>query len=122
VSQSYKFDHGGGFVELLAAEQSFSSTSWYQGTADAVRKNLQHFKNNDFEYALILSGDQLYQMDFQAVLQAHIEHQADLTVATIPVAAREASALRASCRSDPANRIHPLRGEAQGSGSGAGVR
>jgi glucose-1-phosphate adenylyltransferase len=70
VSQSYKFDHfSGGFVELLAAEQSFSSTSWYQGTADAVRKNLQHFKNNDFEYALILSGDQLYQMDFQAVLQ-----------------------------------------------------
>jgi len=105
VSQSYKFDHfSGGFVELLAAEQSFSSTSWYQGTADAVRKNLQHFKNNDFEYALILSGDQLYQMDFQAVLQAHIEHSADLTVATIPVAAREASAL-GIMQVNPENRI-----------------
>ena len=105
VSQSYKFDHfSGGFVELLAAEQSFSSTSWYQGTADAVRKNLQHFKNNDFEYALILSGDQLYQMDFQAVLQAHIEHSADLTVATIPVAAREASAL-GIMQINPENRI-----------------
>jgi glucose-1-phosphate adenylyltransferase len=105
VSQSYKFDHfSGGFVELLAAEQSFSSTSWYQGTADAVRKNLQHFKNNDFEYALILSGDQLYQMDFQAVLQSHIEHSADLTVATIPVAAREASAL-GIMQVNPENRI-----------------
>jgi len=105
VSQSYKFDHfSGGFVELLAAEQSFSSTSWYQGTADAVRKNLQHFKNNDFEYALILSGDQLYQMDFQQVLQSHIEHSADLTVATIPVAAREASAL-GIMQVNPENRI-----------------
>ncbi len=105
VSQSYKFDHfSGGFVELLAAEQSFSSTSWYQGTADAVRKNLQHFKNNDFEYALILSGDQLYQMDFQSVLQAHIDHSADLTVATIPVAAREASAL-GIMQVNPENRI-----------------
>jgi len=88
----------------LAAEQSFSSTSWYQGTADAVRKNLQHFKNNDFEYALILSGDQLYQMDFQAVLRAHIEHSADVTVATIPVAAREASAL-GIMQVNPENRI-----------------
>ena len=105
ISQSYKFDHfSGGFVELLAAEQSFSSTSWYQGTADAVRKNLQHFKNNDFEYALILSGDQLYQMDFQAVLRAHIEHSADVTVATIPVAAREASAL-GIMQVNPENRI-----------------
>lgn len=66
ISQSYKFDHfNGGFVELLAAEQSFSDTSWYQGTADAVRKNLMHFRNHNFDYALILSGDQLYQMDFQ---------------------------------------------------------
>ncbi|MEY3275443.1 MAG: hypothetical protein RL153_708, partial [Verrucomicrobiota bacterium] len=69
VSQSYKFDHfSGGFVEILAAEQSFSSTSWYQGTADAVRKNIQHFKNNHFDYALVLSGDQLYQMDFREIV------------------------------------------------------
>jgi len=51
ISQSYKFDHfSGGFVEILAAEQTFSDTSWYQGTADAVRKNLLHFLNHDFEY------------------------------------------------------------------------
>jgi len=64
ISQSYKFDHfAGGFVEILAAEQTFADTSWYQGTADAVRKNLVHFLNHDFDYALILSGDQLYRMD-----------------------------------------------------------
>jgi len=94
VSQSYKFDHfGGGFVELLAAEQSFSSTTWYQGTADAVRKNLTHFQNTDFDYALILSGDQLYRMDFRRILEAHVESSADLTIATIPVSARDAGAL-----------------------------
>src|SRR6188474_3425653 len=61
ISQSYKFDHfSGGFVEILAAEQTYTDTSWYQGTADAVRKNLQHLENTDFRYALILSGDQLY--------------------------------------------------------------
>ena len=63
ISQSYKFDHfSGGFVEILAAEQTFSDTSWYQGTADAVRKNLNHLLNHDFDYCLILSGDQLYRM------------------------------------------------------------
>lgn len=94
ISQSYKFDHfGNGFVEILAAEQSFSSTSWYQGTADAVRKNLVHFKNNAFEYALILSGDQLYRMDFRRIIEAHEQSSADITVATIPVVEREAKSL-----------------------------
>ena len=68
ISQSYKFDHfSGGFVELLAAEQTFADTSWYQGTADAVRKNLIHFLTPDFDYLLILSGDQLYRMDFRDI-------------------------------------------------------
>jgi glucose-1-phosphate adenylyltransferase len=94
ISQSYKFDHfSGGFVELLAAEQTFSNVSWYQGTADAVRKNLMHFRNTNFDYVLILSGDQLYQMDFREILQSHVENSADLTIATIPVPTREASAL-----------------------------
>src|SRR5687768_18195301 len=74
ISQSYKFDHfTGGFVEILAAEQTFTDTSWYQGTADAVRKNLLHFLNHNFDFALILSGDQLYRMDFRKVLGQHIE-------------------------------------------------
>jgi glucose-1-phosphate adenylyltransferase len=94
ISQSYKFDHfTGGFVEILAAEQTFSDTSWYQGTADAVRKNLLHFLNHNFEYALILSGDQLYRMDFRHILAQHIESEADLTIATIPVDRRSATSL-----------------------------
>lgn len=94
ISQSYKFDHfGNGFVELLAAEQTMASSTWYQGTADAVRKNLMHFENTDFQYALILSGDQLYQMDFQRIVEAHAEASADLTIATLPVIARDASGL-----------------------------
>src|SRR4051812_43863763 len=81
ISQSYKFDHfSGGFVEILAAEQTFSDTSWYQGTADAVRKNLVHFLNHDFEYLLILSGDQLYRMDFRRIIAEHAESGADLSI------------------------------------------
>src|SRR5262245_58995574 len=91
ISQSYKFDHfSGGFVEILAAEQTFTDTSWYQGTADAVRKNLMHFLNHNFDFALILSGDQLYRMDFRQIISQHIESGAELTVATIPVGRREA--------------------------------
>lgn len=94
ISQSYKFDHfSGGFVEILAAEQTLTDTSWYQGTADAVRKNLTHLLNHDFDYALILSGDQLYRMDFRRVIAQHIETLADLTIATIPVNRASAQSL-----------------------------
>src|ERR1700753_3159493 len=94
ISQSYKFDHfSGGFVEILAAEQTYTDTSWYQGTADAVRKNRVHLLNHDFEYALILSGDQLYRMDYRSILAQHIESRADVTIATIPVGRSECSSL-----------------------------
>ncbi|HMJ92146.1 MAG TPA: glucose-1-phosphate adenylyltransferase [Candidatus Acidoferrum sp.] len=94
ISQSYKFDHfSGGFVEILAAEQTFADTSWYQGTADAVRKNLVHLLNHDFDFVLILSGDQLYRMDFRRLITQHVETDAELTIATIPVRKREAEAL-----------------------------
>ena len=94
ISQSYKFDHfSGGFVEILAAEQTFSDASWYQGTADAVRKNLTHFLNHDFDYALILSGDQLYRIDFRPILAQHAITGADLTIATIPMARDAAQSL-----------------------------
>ena len=86
ISQSYKFDHfTGGFVEILAAEQTFSDTSWYQGTADAVRKNMIHFMNHEFDYFLILSGDQLYRMDLRDIIRQHMDSDAEITVATIPV-------------------------------------
>lgn len=94
ISQSYKFDHfSGGFVELLAAEQTYADTSWYQGTADAVRKNMIHFLNHEWDYLLILSGDQLYRMDFRQVIGAHVESGADITVATIPMGREEAKSL-----------------------------
>jgi glucose-1-phosphate adenylyltransferase len=86
VTQSFKFDQfSNGFVEILAAEQTLTDTSWYQGTADAVRKNLIHLMNHSFEYLLILSGDQLYRMDFRPILAQHAQKEADVTVATIPV-------------------------------------
>ncbi len=94
ISQSYKFDQfTGGFVEILAAQQTLTDTSWYQGTADAVRKNLIHFLNHDLDYLLILSGDQLYRMDFRPIIEQHTETNADITVATIPVGRKEVPSL-----------------------------
>jgi glucose-1-phosphate adenylyltransferase len=86
ISRTYKFDQfTSGFVEILAAQQTLTNNSWYEGTADAVRKNLIHFLNHDFDYLVILSGDQLYRMDFRPLVTQHIETEADITVATIPV-------------------------------------
>ena len=94
ISRTYKFDQfTSGFVEILAAQQTLNNTSWYEGTADAVRKNLVHFLNHDFDYLVILSGDQLYRMDFRPVIAQHIETNAGITVATIPVGRAEAKAL-----------------------------
>ena len=94
ISRTYKFDQfTAGFVEILAAQQTFNNTSWYEGTADAVRKNLMHFMNHDWDHLLILSGDQLYRMDFQELVEQHHDTGADITIATLPVARGEASAL-----------------------------
>ncbi|MBE7500062.1 MAG: glucose-1-phosphate adenylyltransferase [Verrucomicrobiales bacterium] len=94
VYGSFKFDHfSRGFVEILAAEQTATDASWYQGTADAVRKNLVHFRGVDFDYALILSGDQLYRMDYRPLVQQHVETNAEVTIATIPVVRSEAQSL-----------------------------
>src|SRR6185369_17536745 len=78
------------FVDILAAEQTPDNPAWYQGTADAVRQGLRHVAPFDSDYILILSGDQLYQMDFAELLDNHKERGADISVATIPVVAREA--------------------------------
>jgi glucose-1-phosphate adenylyltransferase len=94
VAQSYKFDNfSDGFIEILAAEQTYSDTSWYQGTADAVRKNLVHLLNYDCDHVLILSGDQLYRMDFRLAIAQHIETRAQITIPTIPVHRGDASSL-----------------------------
>ncbi|MDZ4848754.1 MAG: glucose-1-phosphate adenylyltransferase [Pirellulaceae bacterium] len=87
IRQTYRFDHfSGGFVELLAAQQTMDGgTDWYEGTADAVRKNMIYLDSKDLEYILILSGDQLYRMDYEKMLQTHIDTKADVTIAAIPV-------------------------------------
>ncbi len=91
IKNTYQFSaFSSGFVDILAAEQTPDSLGWFQGTADAVRQSLKHIGNNDFEYVLILSGDQLYQMDFTEMMDNHISKGADITIATIPVGDREA--------------------------------
>ena len=86
IQQTYKFDpFGGGFVDILAAEQTDSGGNWYQGTADAVRKNMHHFEHSDGELYLILSGDQLYQMDFRKLIDQHKKTGADVTIAAKPM-------------------------------------
>jgi len=87
VVHTYKFDmFSGGFVDILAAEQTPESSNWYQGTADAVRQSIKHFlPYGNTRYVVILSGDQLYQMDLRKVIQSHIRNKADITVAVKPV-------------------------------------
>lgn len=92
IKNTYHFSaFSTGFVDILAAEQTPDNQSWFQGTADAVRKGLKHIENLDFDYVLILSGDQLYQMDFGEMLKAHKNSNADLSIATIPVNERDAT-------------------------------
>ena len=91
IKNSYQFSSfSSGFVDILAAEQTPDSPGWFQGTADAVRQSLKHIGKIDFDYVLILSGDQLYQMDFAEMIDNHVSAGADITIATIPVTAREA--------------------------------
>ncbi len=85
IQSVYHFDpFGGGFVDILSAEQTEKNADWYQGTADAVRRNLQHFRSFPHDLVLILSGDQLYRMDFKEILEQHVATGADVTIAAIP--------------------------------------
>lgn len=86
INASYKFDNfTPSFVEILAAQQTPEGSHWYQGTADAVRQNLRYFLERPVDYYIILSGDQLYRMDYRHVLRQHLETNSDITVGTIPV-------------------------------------
>jgi glucose-1-phosphate adenylyltransferase len=94
IVQTYKFDmFSGGFVDIMAAEQTPDNANWFQGTADAVRQSIKHFAPYDVRYILILSGDQLYQMDFRELIQCHEEKGAEITLACIPVSAAETAGL-----------------------------
>jgi glucose-1-phosphate adenylyltransferase len=92
IKNTYHFSHfSTAFVDILAAEQTPDNPTWFQGTADAVRQCMTHFMNHEFDYALILSGDQLYQMDFNEMIKAHEKSGAAISIATLPVTAKEAS-------------------------------
>ena len=92
ISNTYNFDRfSGGFVEILAAEQTLEHSGWYEGTADAVRKNFIHFKTQKPTHYIILSGDQLYKMDLRAFMDAHIKSGAEITIATTAVNRHDAS-------------------------------
>lgn len=105
IKNTYQFSaFSSGFVDILAAEQTPDNTAWYQGTADAVRQCLRHLANFEFDHVLILSGDQLYQMDFGTMFRTHEKEGADITIATIPVTEKEATEF-GILKSDDQNRI-----------------
>jgi glucose-1-phosphate adenylyltransferase len=94
INQTYRMDlFGQGFVEILAAEQTPDNPHWYQGTADAVRQAARHFARHDADYYLILAGDHLYRMDYNEMVDAHIDRRADITIAAQPVTIEEAPAM-----------------------------
>jgi glucose-1-phosphate adenylyltransferase len=90
IKNTYHFSSfSDSFVDILAAEQTPSNVGWFQGTADAVRQSLHHLSVHDFEYVLILSGDQLYQLDFKDMVEKHVKSKAEISIATIPVHAND---------------------------------
>src|ERR1044071_2601400 len=92
ISNTYRLDRfSGGFVEILAAEQTPDNPNWYQGTADAVRQAVRHFQSYDAKYYLILAGDHLYRMDYCELIEAHKSQHADVTIAAQPIDAETAT-------------------------------
>jgi glucose-1-phosphate adenylyltransferase len=130
LSMTYKFDvFSSAFVTVLAAEQTEDSPDWYQGTADAVRQSMRHVTSHEHRDLLILSGDQLYQMDYRKMLDTHRRHLADATVAVLPVTAEQTSAfgiLKVNRQGrivefeekPPASRLSALESEIPGHGKG----
>jgi len=105
IKNTYQFSaFSSGFADILAAEQTPDNPQWFQGTADAVRQCLRHLSNFEFEHVLILSGDQLYQMDFGNMFRIHEKEGADITIATIPVTEKEATEF-GILKTDDQNRI-----------------
>lgn len=105
IKNTYQFSNfSSGFVDILAAEQTPESSEWFQGTADAVRQSLRYLASMEYDHVLILSGDQLYQMDFGNMFRTHAKDDADITIATIPVTQKEATEF-GILKSDEENRI-----------------
>lgn len=94
IRRAYTFDsYRHGFIEILAAEQTIENPNWYQGTADAVKKSMRYIESSNVDYVIILSGDQLYRMDFREMLRIHKDSGADATIASIPVKMEETTGL-----------------------------
>src|ERR1051325_7324369 len=94
IGQTYRMDlFSRGFVEILAAEQTPDNPNWFQGTADAVRQATRHFARFDAGYYLILAGDHLYRMNYDELVDAHVERRADITIAAQPVSIDDAPAM-----------------------------
>ncbi len=94
VQTTYRFDQfSQGYVQILAAQQTPGSDTWFQGTADAVRQNFRYFMDEDPELIVVLSGDQLYRMNLQDVIRQHVESKAEVTIATKPVSRADAASL-----------------------------
>jgi glucose-1-phosphate adenylyltransferase len=109
INASYRLDHfSGGFVEVLAAEQTMHSPSWFQGTADAVRQHLHRMTEREDDYQLILAGDQLYRMNYQKLIESHWSTNADVTVCVIPRSEEQASSL-GLLKLDSSGRIQQFR-------------
>jgi len=105
IKNTYHFSFfSSAFVDVLAAEQTPHNKTWFQGTADAVRQSMHHFLKHEFDYFLILSGDQLYQMDYDKMIEAHIAADAKITIATIPVNAKDATSF-GILKADESNRV-----------------
>jgi glucose-1-phosphate adenylyltransferase len=105
IRSTYMFDvFRGGFVEILAAQQTLDNANWYQGTADAVRRNLRYLEQPGIRYVLVLSGDQLYRMDYRQILVTHQQAKADVTISAVPVDSSAASGL-GIMRVDDAGRV-----------------
>ncbi|WP_312789204.1 glucose-1-phosphate adenylyltransferase [Sphingobacterium sp.] len=105
IKNTYNFSiFSKGFVDILAAEQTNDGDKWFEGTADAVRRSFRKLASIDYDYVLILSGDQLYQMDFDALVDFHVENEGDLTIATIPVNRKDATGF-GILKSDEKNNI-----------------
>lgn len=105
IANTYKFDpFSRGFVEVLAAQQTNEAADWYQGTADAVRQNIRYVHEDKCSDVLILSGDQLYRMDFAQLLHTHHQNRADVTIAVLPVSAENATGF-GICRLDDQGRV-----------------
>jgi glucose-1-phosphate adenylyltransferase len=121
IGRTYRFDaFSRGWVQILAAQQTPQGETWFQGTADAVRQNLNVIHDGEADHVVILAGDHLYRMDYRQMVRDHLEHDADITIAVMPCSAEEIAAFGA-VRVDPRGRIVEFREKPENAEARAGM-